>query len=516
MAPMQRKKGSTVNTTNDKTMPILSNVNYDYKKKRNNSSIAVIIILFILGLILFESIFEIPTKNKENSNDDLRRGKNRIDSPSSSSWTEIFNVAINMNIAFQWKEVTINGITHKKIGPHAVKITNNCNTSNDSSIVYAYVSQDALVDVPLVEESSKEWIGHFTLPIDGEFQFNVKAVACDGNGKYLDSSVHSFKVIQSEQNDSVAAEGKNTLLMHDLIAKGAWIAPNRLQLQNGNNLQSDYVWMNPILMQNKNEMFQDVGLSDAFLVLKSSLTSNQFYDFKSLSNYELVCFFGSQSASDIRKSFLELRSFLFPQQRPFKFHYYDVNNLVTPDETWLDSTKSTFRKCKHIMVSIDEPKQPISQSEYKNQIMMLIKHLIVAFDDETFPIWIYTTMESPMNSRNCHSLTGKRSTEHPCNVVLKELFAQNSSPFTNRVRLLDNTDLTNPQLYQNLQSLESNLALRKDILAVVALRTFIVVGYQVAEWRKNKQVGHINGLTKGDKEYPNFELIPYDFSTKVE
>ncbi len=508
MTLMQRKKGSTTS----KMTPILSNSNND-KKKRNNSSIAVIVILFILGLMLFESISEIPTKTKENSNDDLKRGKNRMDSSSSSSWTEILNIPNNLNVAFRWKEETISGVTHKTLGPHAVKITNSCNTNNESSIVYAYVSQDALVDVPLVEESSKEWIGHFTLPIDGEFQFNIKAVACDGNEKYLDSPVHSFKVTQTEQNDGSTSEGKNTLLMHDLIAKGAWIAPNRLQLQNGDKLQTDHVWMNPIHMQ---EMLNDVGLSDAFLVLKSSLTSNQFYDFKSLSNYELVCFFGSQSASDIRQSFLELRPLLFPNQRPFKFHYYDVNNLVDPDQTWSDSTKSTFRKCKHIMVSIDEPKQPISQSEYKNQIMMLIKHLTVAFDDETFPIWIYTTMETPMNSKNCHSPTVKRSTEHPCNVVLKELFTQNSSPFTSRVRLLDNTDLTNPQLYQNLRSLENNLTLRKDILAVVALRTFIVVGYQVAEWRKNKQIGHIDGLTKGDKEYPNFELIPYDFSTKVE
>ena len=75
-----------------------------------------------------------------------------------------------------------------------------------------------------------------------------------------------------------------------------------------------------------------------------------------------------------------------------------------------------------------------------------------------------------------------------------------------RVRLLDNTDVTNPLVGDYLRS---------DALAAIALRIFVIVGYQVKVWRSNNQLGHIDGLTKGDKEYPNFDLVPYDFSSKI-
>jgi len=223
-----------------------------------------------------------------------------------------------------------------------------------------------------------------------------------------------------------------------------------------------------------------------------------------LSNYELVCFFGSQSAKDLQASLLSLRGTLFPHQRPFKFHYYEVNNFDDPDESWDQETKERFRKCKHVLVSMDEPDKALSQTEYKAKMTTLIKHLTVAFDDETFPIIVFTTMESPVNPKNCYKPVGKRTSEHPCNTALKEIFSD--SPSSSRVRLLDNTDLTNPLVGDYLRS---------EALLVIALRIYIIVGYQVQEWRANGQLGHINGLTRGDKEYPNFELIPYDWTSVV-
>ena len=39
--------------------------------------------------------------------------------------------------------------------------------------------------------------------------------------------------------------------------------------------------------------------------------------------------------------------------------------------------------------------QPLSQQAYMDQLSNFIHHLLKAFPDETFPIWIFTSMESP-------------------------------------------------------------------------------------------------------------------------
>ena len=64
---------------------------------------------------------------------------------------------------------------------------------------------------------------------------------------------------------------------------------------------------------------------------------------------------------------------------------------------------------------------------------------------------------------------------------------------------MDNTDISLPQLGENAL----------DVFSVIALRIFVIVGKRVQEWREAGQVGHVNGLTRGDKEEPNFELVPY-------
>ena len=183
--------------------------------------------------------------------------------------------------------------------------------------------------------------------------------------------------------------------------------------------------------------------------------------------------------------------------------------MVKPDSTWDEDTKKRFRKCKHILVSIDDPEKTVSQTDYSRQMTTLLTHLTKAFDDETFPIWVFSSMESPVRPKNCFDVVGLRSTEHPCNAVLKTLFVD--SPFSDRVRFLDNTDISMTLSHTD----ELFLSHHKDVLGAVALRIFIIVGYQVKLWRENKQVGHIKGLTRGDNEYPNFELIPYDFTTSI-
>ena len=489
MALVQRKKGGDSSST-----PNVVFGNFSPTKKSRNDISFKLILRIVVVLILFIVVLGF---HNVNSNDIKLIGmqQNENDSDKASK------------VSIQWMRDQNNN-NEISLGPHKIEIDTTCN----GAMIYAYITRDALIDIPLVEYQPKHWIGSFYVPIDGDFQLNIE-------GRCKDEEIHfdigdkqqHFKAVQTNENSKLKLDNHGQ--MKEIISHGAWISSKRVQLESIDQKQADdYVWFNPNLISGHKGPFKDVGIPESFLIKEGSVKEKEFYDFRSLSNYELVCFLGSQSAHDILQSFLSIRRKLFPHQRPFKFHYYDTHSLVNPDETWDDETKRRFRKCKHILVSIDEPKVPLSQTEYKQQLTTFIKHLTIAFNDETFPIWIFSTMEPSINTKNCYSPIGKLTTEHPCNAVLKDLFQE--SPFSSQVRFLDNTDLTNPQYISKDDP--NALALRKDILSVVALRVFIVVGWQVTQWRSMNQIGHINGLTKGDKEYPNFELIPYDFSVSLQ
>lgn len=201
---------------------------------------------------------------------------------------------------------------------------------------------------------------------------------------------------------------------------------------------------------------------------------------------------------EVKREFLELRAKLFPGQRPFKFHMYNIVRFVHPDSNWTLEEKQRIRKCKHILVSLDELEDNLSQAEYRQQVQTFIGHLVKMTNDSTFPIWFFTVNEPPMKASNCHSPKVPRSTNHPCNDVLKDLFRAESFP--NQVHLLDNTDISSPQFDEN----------RSDILTNIALRVFVLVGKGVAEWRAMGQAGKIDGLHRNGTVEPNFELVPYE------
>lgn len=320
------------------------------------------------------------------------------------------------------------------------------------------------------------------------------------------------------------------------MVQGSWIAATKIK-DVSSPPSFPYVWANPIMVEKSQAMTNILksntnGTTTTTWMLKESTVTqkHQFYDFQKLSNYELVCWIGSQSAQDIWDSFKALRRELFPHQRPFKFHYYKATSFVDPDRDWRDNT--AFRKCKHILISLDEPEpeqqgKPLSKMEYKEQVTTFIKHLLNAFDQEhTFPalIWMFTTMESPMDAVHCYeddserrTATTNRTNIHPCNQVLLDLF-QNNSPFpSDRVRLLDNTDLTDPIWRRRGEDVNANTAdaTTTAITMAIALRIYIIVGHQVKLWRDVGQVGGIHGLTRNGVTEPNFELVRYDWSQKI-
>lgn len=213
----------------------------------------------------------------------------------------------------------------------------------------------------------------------------------------------------------------------------------------------------------------------------------------------------------------------------------DIADFRQPDRYWTHDTKTRIRKCKHMIVLLEEfsvaattatdgptttrataAAAGLSQREYERQLVNFVGHLVRLMDDDTFPIRLLTWTQSAVTNglverdgvgrtqRNCHSPYLPWSNDHPCNDVLHKLF--DSSVFLPRVKLLDNTDLTMPW-FGSVEQQEERM--RPYILAAMALRIYVIVGEQVALWRKAGQSGQSDGLHRNGIVEPNFELVPY-------
>jgi hypothetical protein len=235
----------------------------------------------------------------------------------------------------------------------------------------------------------------------------------------------------------------------------------------------------------------------------------------------------------IHAKFLELRPHIAPNQRPFKFHLYEMTSFTQPDQGWTDENRKRLRKCKHMIVSLDdfERETSISQMQYEQQVKTFVGHLLMVMPDDTFPIRLLTWTAPPHhdnssdNNRCQEDRFLPRTTDHPCNDVIKHLFVKDNgaaAAFPERVRLLDNTDLSLPWAFpfpkepgqQDDKDENHQLHLQQQqvedlILANIALRIFVVAGKQVADWRAVGQYGKVDGLHRNGKIEPNFELVPY-------
>jgi hypothetical protein len=387
------------------------------------------------------------------------------------------------------------GDTAVALGPHLVELRLNGNTNSCPYYARYYVRLvgDALVGVDLeqVAHDSKLWRGSFSLPMAGSFVVDARSYGCSFETKQSWIGLDRPIEFESADEGSFVDVNGGSSLDSPLFASSAWVA--NTELGSG---KAQYVWKRlkkEDLPENAIRLPNQVPV----VVEGTAREPGGLHMFHDLGNYELVCFLGSQSMNDIHSTFLALRPHLANGQRPFKFHYYNVTDLVHPDKEWNLERKEKIRKCKHILVSVDEMANPVSQSEYRTQMTKFIGHLLNLMNDDTFPIWIFTVNESPMLATNCFA-PNARTSDHPCNTVLKDLFRSNM--FSERVHLLDNTDLSLPQLEEN----------RNDVFAIIALRVFVVVGKQVAEWRAVGQRGLIDGLHRNGSIEPNFKLLPYE------
>ena len=483
------------------------------------------------------------------------------------------------------------------LGPHNVKVQ--VNPSCTIRGVWIRIEGDALVAINLIEKkqtmtTTTEWNGSFTLPIEGNYELTLYWYGCEN--KHQQSQKQEQSILQRIQ---VMKQIKVTTSSNNLSSKNnynnnnnksgsssnsifpdsaAWISSNKFQQQqqqsSSSSSSSSYIWHNPkiepssaTLLKVNNNNNNDIILSKDGV--DGGNNNNNFYDeFKKLSNYELVCWIGTNSAKQLWESFLKIRPMIANRQRPFKFHYYPMKYINKPDHDWELETKKRFRKCKHVLVSLDDEVQMLlldddnnnnnnnnssttttttttkqytktttsslllsSQRVYATQMTTFINHLLKVFPDETFPIWVFTIYnESPMmmikpttttTTTNCinDQFLSKESNYHPCNTVLKYLFGKQQQQkggdesnllFPKRVHLLDSTMVSSSLLllFDNNNDYDYDLN-RQHVTAVIALNIFVFIGKQVEEWRGHGQEGTSRGLIRGGKLEPNFELVPY-------
>ncbi|CAJ1954490.1 unnamed protein product [Cylindrotheca closterium] len=410
--------------------------------------------------------------------------------PSSNASNEMsYDIAPGMHVSIKFNRVDSSKAPSEiilSLGEHEAKITFAKPCERDS--IWLRIIGDALQNINLMSDSStRSLTGRFTLPMEGNYAMQLFSNGCGEQTSRQIFNVTTFQVKgETTTNFSTAANE---------YPVSAWISSKHFP-QVDKAIAPEYIWHNPQIPAASANLLK---AGNTILSKEGTIRGNGFYDFDKLSNYELVCFVGSDSASRIRESFLQFRPMLFAHQRPFKFHLYPIHYFEKPDRDWEEGKKKGFRKCKHILVSVDELKQKLSQKEYTTQVTTFINHLLNAIPDETFPIWFFTVMESPIQPSNClpQSLPRDNLLDHPCNIALKSLF--HNSRFPSRVKLLDTTEIALPQLGNHPE----------DVAAAIALRVYVFVGKQVRTWRTQGQEGKKDGLVRGGKIEPNFELIPY-------
>jgi hypothetical protein len=407
--------------------------------------------------------------------------------PPSTKLEENFDITdgVRVNVDF-----ASNDAKSISLGPHTAIVQFNRPCANPR--LWLRVEGDALVTVRLTESSTKinHWSGSFSLPIKGSFNLVAHWYGCD-----LQSNEQQQKRMLLKEFQATGYFLQN--VTNSIFPASSWISSKKFP-QMDSKMNQPWIWHDPNVPTESATLLK----SDSIHLSKegSATSPIDFYSFYDLSNYELVCWIGSESSKELHASFLKFRALLFRMQRQFKFHYYPSPSFEKPDRDWSDETKKRLRKCKHILVSFDEIEKPLSQSDYITQVQTFINHLLKIIPDETFPIWMFTVSESPIEPNNCNvgpPSVLPRTSDHPCNDALRALFR--NSPFPDRVQLLDSTDVSLPQLGEN----------KAVMIAAIAVRIYVFVGKQVLEWRNAGQKGIVKGLVRGGKTEPNFELIPY-------
>jgi hypothetical protein len=371
------------------------------------------------------------------------------------------------------------------LGPHTAKVEFDAGCASPQ--FWMRLEGVALVGVDLKEVENDDnqegltWKGTFYLPEPGMYKLVGHWYGC------YDGAKSNSKLISVPDIKAVPGVTPK-LTSNPAFPTGAWIYDSKLD---------KYIWTNPEvgLAQSHIRESKTIVFTD-----EATLDEEGTYQLTSLDKNDRICWVGSQSAEVLNKVFLELRKVVAARVRASNFMYFPVMTLDNnkPDALWSRKQKREFKRCKQIFVSMDEFHYPLTQSDYKMKIGNFLDHLTRAFPDENIPIWVLTMMmESPEDRGNCYDQHLPTTSKNPCNSALQDLFED--SPFEPRVNLLDNTDLTLPQLGDS----------KKEVATVIALRCAVLIGKQKQTWTQAGLRSTTHGWLRGDVAINNVDLVPY-------
>lgn len=354
----------------------------------------------------------------------------------------------------------------------------------------------ALVPVPLVESmDGRSWSGEFTFPANGEYALQAQWYGCDTN---------STASTDLDETLELKAAGTRPTPPPSMFAPGSvWYQSSKLRIEEDIPNLPPYLFVNPAKDVMEGKTRRILSTQESAVAEAGVLVADGYSQFVELSNYELVCFMGSPSMGRLRQAFLDLRPKVEASQRPFKFHFFPTPAFERPDRDWPETEKERLRKCKHILFGLDEYERPISQADFRERLVTFVHHLVKVEDDPTFYVWILSVnvpASTAATTSYCHSPASPQTLAHPCNTVIRDLFANRVWP--DQVHFLDNTDVTD--------ALWDEDKAEAWALAVIALRVFVLLGRDVAVWRTSGQIGHENGLHRNGTVEPNQPLIPYN------
>ena len=270
----------------------------EYSKGKNKRKLFLPQILIFAALTIFGTSFVYRNVAMDGNNDN---------GPSDLHWTEFPNE--KLKVAIEWDQ-SLKIAGSKTRGPHHIHIITSC----PQTIPYVIVGGDVFQSIKLSENKHMTWSGEFVIQSIGTFELKLIGLSCKST-EMLNIKIQDFEIKDdSIQTSDVEIEPVYKKLTGEMFSNGAWIASSKLNIEPTSDIQpATYVWTNPAL---GNGAVKGIDGVKSFVVKEGSLTEeNGFYEFKQLSNYELVCFFGSQSAKDLHESLLSLRPKLFPHQR---------------------------------------------------------------------------------------------------------------------------------------------------------------------------------------------------------
>jgi hypothetical protein len=338
----------------------------------------------------------------------------------------------------------------------------------------------ALVSIPLEPENSDKnrWTASFAFPLDGSYRLEARWYGCNPDLSEYSSPPNSISFLVRGRTSPESLQSYRSSVT-DIFPVGFWASKGAFKASQ--DISSDYVWVSDnqkhLLSVVKPTLKSETALGiSSLLEYEGSIANSGLRD---LSPSDVICWLGSTSSTLIRASFLSLRSQIDDSKRQLKFPYIPLDDLDYAEFSWEDTQKS-LEKCKIVIVSMDEIVDEISQADYKKQVEGILYQILKSMDDEAYPVWLMTVNSPPMSSsvsKMCH--TPSRFTHnHPCNDALFELFDKNRrNGFPPQIKLMDNTDLRDPQFDANL----------KDLYAVISMRVYTLISAEVNEWRSTNQ-----------------------------